>query len=96
MLRGKRFPGHMARRGMVIMAEISAKKRIWGWMMFDWASQPYNTLLITFIFAPYVKELMGDGSAAQAAWGFGIGAAGIAIALFAFLVAWRITGGPNC
>lgn len=59
------------------------RKRIWGWFFFDWASQPYNTLLLTFIFAPYVKELMGDGTAAQSAWGFGIGAAGIVIALLA-------------
>lgn len=62
---------------------METRKRIWGWFFFDWASQPYNTLLITFIFAPYVKELMGDGSAAQSAWGFGIGCAGIVIALLA-------------
>jgi MFS transporter, UMF1 family len=65
------------------MADISARKRIWGWFFFDWASQPYNTLLITFIFAPYVKELLGDGAKAQTAWGFGIGAAGIIIAICA-------------
>ena len=59
------------------------RKRIWGWFFFDWASQPYNTLLLTFIFGPYVKELVGDGTSAQAAWGFGIGAAGIVIALLA-------------
>lgn len=62
---------------------VSARKRIWGWFFFDFASQPYNTLLLTFIFAPYVKELLGDGSAAQAAWGFGIGAAGFVIAVLA-------------
>ncbi len=60
-----------------------ARKRIWGWYFFDWASQPYNTLLLTFIFAPYVKELLGDGSAAQAAWGYGVGAAGLFIAVLA-------------
>ncbi len=65
------------------MAETTLRKRIWGWFFFDWASQPYNTLLITFIFAPYIKELMGDGTSAQAAWGFGIGAAGVIIALLA-------------
>jgi UMF1 family MFS transporter len=59
------------------------RKRIWGWFFFDWASQPYNTLLLTFIFAPYIKELMQDGAAAQSAWGFGIGAAGVVIALLA-------------
>lgn len=67
-------------------AQKALRRRIWGWFFFDWASQPYNTLLITFIFAPYVKELMGDGSAAQAAWGFGIGAAGLVIALLAPLL----------
>jgi len=76
------------------MADGTLRKRIWGWFFFDWASQPYNTLLITFIFAPYVKELMGDGSAAQSAWGFGIGAAGLVIALLApVLGALADTGG---
>lgn len=65
------------------MSEVSARKRIWGWFFFDWASQPYNTLLITFIFAPYIKDLMGDGAEAQAAWGFGVAAAGIVIAILA-------------
>ena len=68
------------------MTTTPMRKRIWGWFFFDWASQPYNTLLITFIFAPYVKDLMGDGSAAQSAWGFGIGAAGIVIAILAPLL----------
>ncbi len=62
---------------------MTNRKRIWGWYFFDWASQPYNTLIITFIFAPYVKELIGDGAKAQAAWGYGVAAAGICIALLA-------------
>lgn len=60
-----------------------SQKRIWGWYFFDWASQPYNTLLLTFIFGPYINELLGDGTAAQTAWGFGVGAAGVAIAVLA-------------
>ncbi|WGW04707.1 MFS transporter [Tropicibacter oceani] len=76
------------------MAQPSHRKRIWGWFFFDWASQPYNTLLITFIFGPYVGQLIGDGSRAQAAWGFGIAAAGIVIALLApILGAMADTGG---
>ncbi len=62
------------------MADITARRRIWGWYFFDWASQPYNTLLITFIFGPYVAQVLGDGTRAQAAWGFGIGAAGVVTA----------------
>ena len=63
------------------MKDISYRRRIWGWFFFDWASQPYNTLLITFIFAPYIKELIGDGARAQTVWAFGIAAGGIIIAL---------------
>ncbi len=74
---------------------ISAKKRIWGWYFFDWASQPYNTLLLTFIFGPYFAEIargyyMGAGldeeqakAAAQAYWGFGLTISSIFIAVLA-------------
>jgi MFS transporter, UMF1 family len=73
---------------------VSTRQRIWGWYMFDWASQPYNTLLLTFIFAPYVKELLEDGTAAQSAWGFGVGGAGLVIAVLApFLGALADTAG---
>ncbi|MCT4685139.1 MAG: MFS transporter [Roseicyclus sp.] len=64
-------------------ADRTAKRRIWGWWAFDWASQPYNTLLLTFIFGPYINELLGDGTAAQTAWGYGVGAAGLMIAVSA-------------
>ena len=65
------------------MADVSAKKKIWGWFFFDFASQPYNTLLLTFIFGPYIATVIGDGTKAQSAWGFGIGAAGVVIAILA-------------
>ena len=68
------------------MARSAAQKRIWGWWWFDWASQPYNTLLITFIFGPYVVSVVGDGTRAQAVWGYGIGAAGVLLAVFAPLL----------
>ena len=68
------------------MSDGSRRRRIWGWYFFDWASQPYNTLLITFIFGPYVSGLLGDGTAAQAAWGYGLGAAGMVVAVLAPLL----------
>ena len=64
----------------------TAKKRIWGWFFFDWASQPYNTLLLTFIFGPYVASVVGNGSTAQAIWGYGVGVAGLLIAICAPLL----------
>lgn len=68
------------------MTDKTAQRRIWGWWWFDWASQPYNTLLITFIFGPYVVSVVGDGSQAQAIWGYGIGAAGLLIAVLSPLL----------
>ncbi|MBK8440780.1 MAG: MFS transporter [Rhodobacter sp.] len=72
---------------------ISARKRIWGWYFFDWASQPYNTLLLTFIFGPYFAEVArahfaaggADTEAAkalsQAYWTSGLTITGILIAI---------------
>ncbi len=77
------------------MAGISEKKRIWGWWFFDWASQPYNTLMLTFIFGPYFAQtaagVMIEGgmaetaakAQAQALWGYGLTVAGLAIAVLA-------------
>ena len=30
----------------------ASRRGIWGWMLFDWAQQPFHTLIITFVFAP--------------------------------------------
>ncbi|MFN3953767.1 MAG: MFS transporter [Pararhodobacter sp.] len=59
-------------------------RRIWGWWWFDWANQPYNTLLLTFIFAPYfAASVAPDPVTGQALWGWMNFAAGLTIALFA-------------
>ena len=66
------------------MSDSGLKKRVFGWMMFDWASQPYNTLLLTFIFGPYfASAVMDDPVQAQSMWGFAIGASGFVIAVLA-------------
>lgn len=36
------------------------RKRIWGWYFFDWASQPYHTLLVTFVFGPFFAAIASD------------------------------------
>jgi UMF1 family MFS transporter len=72
-----------------------AKKRIWGWMAFDWASQPYYTLGLTFIFGPYfasvaTEYLQGGGldadtanAQAQSIWSTGQVFSGLFIAITA-------------
>lgn len=42
------------------MTTVSSRKRIWGWWFFDWASQPYHTLLVTFIFSPFFAAVAAD------------------------------------
>jgi UMF1 family MFS transporter len=32
---------------------MSQRKAIWGWFFYDWAGQPFHTLLMTFVFGPY-------------------------------------------
>ncbi|MBE0412556.1 MFS transporter [Yoonia sp.] len=83
-----------------------SKKRIWGWMAFDWASQPYYTLGLTFIFGPYFASVATDffmtqgtdsGQAraqAQSLWSSGQTIAGLIIAFSApFLGAWADRSG---
>lgn len=75
------------------------KQRIWGWYFFDWATQPFYTLGLTFIFGPYFAEiavqvLSSQGAAepnaqAQSIWFMGQTIAGLLIAATApFLGIW--------
>ena len=82
------------------------KKRIWGWMAFDWASQPFYTLGLTFIFGPYFAAVaaeyylgtgLEEGAAkaqAQSVWSAGQTVAGLFIAFTApFLGAFADNSG---
>lgn len=52
------------------------------WIFFDWAAQPYFTLITTFVFAPYfATHVAADPASGQALWGFATAAAGLMIAL---------------
>ena len=56
---------------------------LFSWALFDWANQPYFTLITTFIFAPYfAAEFIGDPVRGQALWGYTLAAAGVVVALF--------------
>jgi len=58
------------------------RRGVWGWMFFDWAAQPFFTVVTTFIFGPYfVSRMVADPALGQAAWGYGIAAAGFVIAI---------------
>ena len=77
---------------------VSERKRIWGWMVFDLAQQPYATLGLTFIFSPYFADVASGvfqaqgaspeqaGARAQSLWGTAQTLAGLVIALTAPLL----------
>lgn len=52
------------------------------WALFDWANQPFFTVVTTFIFAPYFTSFVASSPAeGQAYWGYTQAIAGILIAI---------------
>ncbi len=61
---------------------VVRRRGIFGWMMFDWAAQPFFTVVLTFIFGPYfVSQLSADPNLGQAGWGYAVTAASLINAL---------------
>lgn len=84
----------------------ATKKRIWAWMAFDWASQPFYTVGLTFVFGPYfavvaAEYFMSSGvesgaakAQAQSLWSSGQTVSGLIIAFTApFLGAFADNSG---
>ncbi|MGV6849333.1 MAG: MFS transporter [Marinibacterium sp.] len=84
----------------------ASRRQVWGWYFFDWASQPYHTLLVTFIFGPFFAgvatqfyqagglDAEAAGARAQSLWAWGMGLAGLIIAFGApFMGAFADTTG---
>ena len=64
------------------VAARTSRRGIWGWMLFDWAQQPFHTLIITFVFAPYFAAAVApDAARGQELWGYATGIGGLLIAL---------------
>jgi len=65
-------------------AERTGTRALAGWVLFDWATQPFYTLVVTFLFAPYfVNGFMPDPVTGQALWGYATGGAEFVTALLA-------------
>lgn len=63
------------------------RRAVTAWLFFDWAAQPFFTLITTFVFAPFfASELARDAAAGQALWGYATGCAGLCIALLSPLL----------
>jgi UMF1 family MFS transporter len=78
----------------VVLAEASRLGQV-SWALFDWANQPFFTVVTTFIFAPYLANVViGDPVQGQTVWAFTQSTAGIVIAILSpFLGAMADAGG---
>lgn len=60
----------------------ASRRALASWVLFDWAAQPYYTLILTFLFAPYfASAVIGDPAQGQAIWGYAASLAGILVGL---------------
>lgn len=58
------------------------RRALVSWVLFDWAAQPFYTLVQTFLFAPYfATTVVTDPSRGQAIWGYAAAVAGVIVAL---------------
>ena len=59
------------------------KLKVYSWMLFDWACQPFHTLIVTFIFAPYFAAfIVGNAKQGQELIGMAATIAGVIVAIF--------------
>jgi UMF1 family MFS transporter len=65
----------------VVRSSYPPRSAVIGWIFFDWAAQPYFTLITTFVFAPYfATRVAPDPATGQALWGYATSIAGFLIA----------------
>lgn len=63
------------------------RRAVTAWLFFDWSTQPFFTLITTFVFAPFfAAALASDPAQGQALWGYATGFAGLCIALLSPLL----------
>jgi MFS transporter, UMF1 family len=63
-------------------AKYPPRSAVRSWLLFDWAAQPFFTLVTTFVFAPYFTSALTKSPAeGQALWGYATAAAGLLIAV---------------
>jgi UMF1 family MFS transporter len=64
--------------------EETGRTALLGWVLFDWATQPFYTLVVTFLFAPYfVNGFVADPAWGSALWAYATGIAELLAAALA-------------
>lgn len=80
--------------------KVVPRKQVWSWAMWDWATQPFNTVILTFVFSVYLTsdlflpagtepDASGENAILTSGLGLAVGAGGILIALLAPVLGQR-------
>ena len=76
--------GQRKAKGRRKAAETAGPLALTGWVLFDWATQPFYTLVVTFLFAPYfVNGFIKDPALGATLWAYATGGAELVAALLA-------------
>ncbi len=68
--------------GSGVVTEAAPTRALVSWVMFDWAAQPFYTLILTFLFAPYFANVVvGNPAKGQELWGYAAAVAGVLVAI---------------
>jgi UMF1 family MFS transporter len=76
----------------------ATRSALLGWVLFEWAAQPFYTLIVTFLFGPYfVNQFVGDPVLGQSLWAYAAAVAGVFVALLSPLLGALVDvkGGPK-
>ncbi|TXK18984.1 MFS transporter [Homoserinibacter sp. GY 40078] len=76
------------------------RKQVFSWALWDWATQPFNTVILTFVFSVYLTsdyflpagvepDASGENALLTSGLGWAVGAAGLLIALLAPVLGQR-------
>jgi UMF1 family MFS transporter len=80
--------------------KVVPRKQVWSWALWDWATQPFNTVILTFVFSVYLTsdlflpagteaDASGENAVLTSGLGLAIGVGGILIALLAPVLGQR-------
>src|SRR6187402_2633020 len=86
----------LATTGLELQKQPVPRKRVIAWAFWDWAAQPYNTVILSFVFAPlYLQDAELFGAPGQTdddlsgQMGLIIGLGAVVIALLAPVLGQR-------
>jgi len=64
----------------MILNKIANKKQIFAWSLYDFANQPFSTIIVTFIYGPFfIEYIANDRESGDSLWAFSISLTAIVV-----------------